>query len=335
MADLNNQIKITPELQNEVTQLLQKRVKEKTHGKLLQTTGKIMSGAGALSRNLGKRLGSEKLAQAGSKVAGLGKEAQAIGSKTQDTGYIKKAVNRRDSARTGEEPLEPGAPIGIVGSPLPYTDQEAAADYLQKQRNKAGQGAKDNAVEKNEPNKEDASKALTGANEQTTAKVGPENQTDIKNIYDRVTSKARKEGVGAGIQELRSQAVSMGGKILTGKILNYCWLDVGDFFASTLGLSLIYINFHFICKYIAYWDAFCEFGEEWTLKGSTGGVAEQLTGQDENPVEKTTSSALKYAEIIGMFLMDVLVLIIIVTLFYAAYYVLGSWYDLAKLYLTS
>ena len=66
-------------------------------------------------------------------------------------------------------------------------------------------------------------------------------------------------------------------------------------------------------KYVGSFSVFCEFGSEWTQKNPN------LGGTNENPAQQTASSALKWGEIMLMFLLDILIIMLLATLFYAAY----------------
>ena len=99
-------------------------------------------------------------------------------------------------------------------------------------------------------------------------------------------------------------AVAQVGGSFTAKALKFCWLNVID----TYGLTLLYINFHFFAKYLASSNAFCEFGDEWTyeIKTKLGTFA-------------PGSTALKWAEIILLFLVDALVILLVILLIIIIY----------------
>jgi len=78
----------------------------------------------------------------------------------------------------------------------------------------------------------------------------------------------------------------------TAKALSFSWLNIID----TFGLTLLYINFHFIAKYIAGSQMFSEFGEEWTPAQFRS---------------KTASEGLKIGEIMLMLVCDIILVILI------------------------
>ena len=93
------------------------------------------------------------------------------------------------------------------------------------------------------------------------------------------------------------------GKGLTASILKFSWLNV----ISTYGLTLLYINFHFIAKYMVNSNYFVDFGKEWMYE-----------------IEKTSkvkakggSTAAKLGEIILLFIADLLLALIIIILLIA------------------
>ena len=82
-------------------------------------------------------------------------------------------------------------------------------------------------------------------------------------------------------------AVSAGASLLTGQLLRYAWLTL----IPSFGITLLYLNLHFLIRYFAQNKTFARFGTEWGVKGAG-----------------TASSGLEYGEIIVLILINALVL---------------------------
>ncbi|MFA5188488.1 MAG: hypothetical protein WC460_03960 [Patescibacteria group bacterium] len=112
-------------------------------------------------------------------------------------------------------------------------------------------------------------------------------------------------------QENAESPVSKVGAKFTAQALKFSWLNLIDSF----GLTLIYINFHFLGKYIAGSNLFSDFGEEWLPKTAS----EAMPGKG--------GGAPKWFEIIALFLLDfiliILVLFALIIIFTPALIVVG------------
>ncbi len=122
---------------------------------------------------------------------------------------------------------------------------------------------------------------------------------------------ASMPGIGAtGIAD----AVDMAGQQLTAKAMYWSWNTLCDFSFTILWLGLIYLNGHFIMKYIVGSTKFCDFGDEWTYD-----VKSKIPGWIQG------SSTLKWAEIIALFLVDTLVFLLILMLLTALMMVISGY----------
>ncbi len=91
------------------------------------------------------------------------------------------------------------------------------------------------------------------------------------------------------------------GKSLTAKALKFSWLNIID----TYGLSLLYIYFHFLGKYVVNSQLFVDFGQEWNYEvNRASGI-------------KTNATAAKLGEIILLFLVTLLLILIILSILVA------------------
>ena len=102
--------------------------------------------------------------------------------------------------------------------------------------------------------------------------------------------------------------MSAGASLLTGQLLRYAWL----FIIPSFGLTLLYINLHFLIRYVAQNTSFARFGSEW---GS--GVAQRAVS--------TSSTALEYGEIIVLILNDVLILVALIGIAALALFLVWAW----------
>jgi hypothetical protein len=108
------------------------------------------------------------------------------------------------------------------------------------------------------------------------------------------------------------------------KFLKQSWLNIFE----TFGLTLLYINFHFILAYVIKSPYFCKFGEEWLPAPLASGPV---------PTLKKRIPGLEIWEIIGMFLADCilalllfLVVATIVIILYALAHPLDTFWELSK-----
>lgn len=86
-------------------------------------------------------------------------------------------------------------------------------------------------------------------------------------------SKIKSGDVKGAIQEGLKAAAEMGGQLATGRILQFMWLNI------YYVLPLLYIDFHFIMRYIAGAKVFCALGAEWSKAQSKTGGAAQTVGK--------------------------------------------------------
>lgn len=72
-----------------------------------------------------------------------------------------------------------------------------------------------------------------------------------------------------------------------------------QFLIASFGLTLLYVNFHFLARYLGGSRKFCEFGAEWSPRTI-------MTGKP--------SFGLKYAEFLALFFLDALAIMIILAI---------------------
>ena len=125
---------------------------------------------------------------------------------------------------------------------------------------------------------------------QETNKMG---QTQTSQMADQGLAQNLAAG---SIQEIGKEVTKQAGKQFTAQILKTAWLNIID----TFGLTLLYINFHFILKYIVGVNAFCEFGQEW---------APPIPSQAGKTAGQAATGAVKWAEIILLFVLDILLML--------------------------
>jgi len=90
-----------------------------------------------------------------------------------------------------------------------------------------------------------------------------------------------------------SEVKDLASNLLTAQLLKLSWLNLIDSF----GLTLIYINYHFLRAHMLKSPGYCKFGDEW-MKGAPG-----IKG-------KAASFALGPVEILALFLLDAIVVMI-------------------------
>jgi len=323
MADINNQKKIGENLETDVAKELKKLLQQTIKPKAINIK------VNGRSQNLGQSLGQKN-------------PAKDLGEKTKEAS-LGESVSMKNLVRENGEQLKPGHYLETAAEPEGFLKREELK-ALQSKAKKTGlpeqtrtqpllggeempQGAPA-APETPKVTAEKTKAQLPAAEE-----AAPEDETSTKNqlaILKRTASKVKTEGGGAAVKDLASEASASAMQVLTAEALEQSWFNA----LETCGLTLLYVNFHLIMKYVACVSSFCEFGEEWTMKAK---VQKQLAAAaggpeaGESTTEQISSSALKWAEIIAILLVDILVITLIVLIFYAAYASL-SWAQKLGLY---
>jgi|GEM_PF-4822209 len=124
------------------------------------------------------------------------------------------------------------------------------------------------------------------------------------------TAEKLKQGdVGGAIKGAVSAVTEMAGQLATGKILQFMWENI------YWVLPLLYIDFHFIMRYIASQRSFCAFGAEWT-QGSGG--MQGISGT-AGQAAKTPGHMLEIAEIIAMALCNAIVAFVLLCIWLLIY----------------
>ncbi len=210
-------------------------------------------------------------AQKTDKKNGQGQQAARPGTQTTGKGMTSAALSDRNK-KTGKRMKQTGKNLGQAGQ-----NQGLGMPKVQQGANPNG---KQNATKLNPDQETPAARGLNMAQKQSM----------------RQKIKQAKKTVGQ-IKEQANQLFQRG----TAELLKQSWLNV----ISSYGLTLLYINFHFIAKYIGSLKLFCDFGEEWTAKMDK--LSQAPGGGQAVKVAKT---GLKFAEIIAILFIDCLLILI-------------------------
>lgn len=154
---------------------------------------------------------------------------------------------------------------------------------------------KDSDKEQVSENDEEQLKRLQAIAEKLSAER--ENASRLRQLKLAAQAVSIVKGLSADLKQAVAQ-------LATAIILRFCWLNI----ISSFGLTLIYINTHFLAKYLGGNTLFCEFGEEWTLPEAG------ISGQEELKKKKGAAmfTAVKIAEFIVLFVVDVLAVLAII-----------------------
>ncbi len=153
---------------------------------------------------------------------------------------------------------------------------------------------------------------LSGGSPETLVRANKQYKQEKTMKMGMETAEKLKQGdIKGAIKGAVTAAAEMGGQLATGKILQFMWTNI------YYVLPLLYIDFHFVMRYIAGSKIFCRLGEEWLQKvkgsgqgaatGVTKGVAESDAGI-VGEVADTPNRALEVLEIIAMVLCNVIVI---------------------------
>ena len=264
-------------------------------------------GSGDVDENgrIKKAKAAEGIATAGqvagrtTQVAAKGAELAARGTEAMSSGISKggQAITRAGAELSGTGlGAIAGVPMMIAGGALTATGEagKAASKGAQKASQSAGQFGQRVA--------ESSKKAKEGIKQAREIGLG-ENKDSSGMPYMDLARKLREEKrklMQGDVKGIVSDAANTAGQMATARALSWAWLAL----IPTFGLSLIYINIHFIARYIVGSEKFCKFGEEWALKKMAS------EGGEGNPVEEM-SQMLGKVEILGMFVLDALVIALI------------------------
>lgn len=114
----------------------------------------------------------------------------------------------------------------------------------------------------------------------------------LTNLLKRELTKTKKAAKDALHGDVGGVVDAIGGEAANfalARALSLAW----EFLIPTFGLSLIWINIHFVAHYFFHSDKFCAFGDEWSKKG-----AKMIPG-------------LEYVEIMGLIALDLLAFVVI------------------------
>lgn len=92
-----------------------------------------------------------------------------------------------------------------------------------------------------------------------------------------------------------SKLAGAASRLVTGRALQMAWYGL----IPSWGLTLLYINFHYLARHFAYWKGFTPLGSEWR-------VWRMVLGWP--------GFALKYAEVIALFFLDMLAILIVLAI---------------------
>lgn len=294
--------RVKPEEESDTARKLEKARKA---SQLMERTGQGMQAAGKGAEVAGK--GTE-MAGKGAEMAGKGMEAAGKGMQAAGKGA---QVAGKGMTTAGQGMVKGGAALSgtgagaIAGVPMMIAGGATVGAGAATQAGGAGMQAAGKGMQAAGKGAQAAGKGAQTAG-QGLANIGEQINTagqktsqTGKNLQSEI-GKARKAlksingDVAGGAKEVATQT----GQQLTSIILKQSWLEV----IPTYGLTILYLNFHFIAKYFASSRYFCEFGEEWTYK------LEKLKAVPGGGMAIGTAKVgLKYGEIVLLILVDVLI----------------------------
>jgi len=277
-----------------------------------QVAGGALMGAGAAAKGggMGLKAGGKVAEEAGKAAEKGGKAAEKGGKKLKEGGK-----NLKEGAQKGKKQIEQEKKLLQAGQPpgkkIMTPPGGGASKMANKQLNAppgglaskmAGKGL--SSQPKGRGSKiagKGVGKPLKGTGAQKKPKLKKDaeaaagrnlNKEKTKSIRRRVkgTKQAAKE-----VKDVAEQA----GQQFTSKALRQSWLNL----ISSWGLTLIYINIHFMGKYFASSRYFSHFGQEWTAK-----LAKVQAVPGGGMAAKKISAGLRYVEIIALILLDFLLL---------------------------
>jgi hypothetical protein len=288
MPDLNTQPQNTPGISNIPSR---PPLPEKLQPTEQQSAGRALNLAQNNARRWDTRQGAKQM---GDRMQTAGRSAQTAGKGMQAAGKGMQAAGKGLQAG-GQSMMSAGAGLSstglgaIAGVPLMAAGAlttgvgvgtqaaGAGAQAAGKGAETAGKGAQ--AAGKNT---QQAGKQIKGLGQQLSS-LGPSPKPPIqgmvpkgqeaatKRILEQNKLQAAKSAIKQPVQ-FAKDIVGEIGKKGTAEALKQSWLNLID----SWGLTFLYIDLHFIGKYIAHSRFFCDFGEEWTSSISSPGGAGQI-----------------------------------------------------------
>lgn len=127
----------------------------------------------------------------------------------------------------------------------------------------------------------------------------------------RQLKEAKKKAQEGNIGAVISGTVNTVSQLGTARALQWSWISL----IPTFGLTILYIDFHFVARYFFHSEKFCAFGEEWMIiKGEASGP---------QALQRSVGGSLESVEIMGFIVANLLVAIVIVFSLIVGYFVLN------------
>jgi len=265
------------------------------------------------SENMAEELGADKDAGEGGEESDTPSQDETEQKQPEEQSKPDAEDNQEKEAEAGEkkseEPTEPDNP-----APGPETDKNEKND--EKQTNEQKKSEQPDQIKPDDEQKKAEELAATKNQEKKSEK---ENKNEDEEKDDK-KEKGKKPGM-IGLAQVSAQQS-------TGRLLQLAWLNVVD----SLGLTLIYVNLHFILYLSGGKGWFAKPGTEWTAipgaeaaKGATGskgaGVKRTEGGEDSgNELKNTAGFLLFYAELIVLLAADLFLFFIIIIIITAITY---------------
>ncbi len=285
-----------PPVPKTVNEMPEFEKKEMADSSFLDKYNKRGAESSATQQDLDPTKSARALATGG-QIAGRTTQAAAKGVEiaAKGTEAVSRGVRRggQSLTRAGAELSSTGVGA-IAGVPMMIAGGAMAAggavgEGLSKGAQKSAQGANKFGARVAEGSKE-MKQGLKGAS--ALEELGNESPTNILKREFAKTKKAAKDAIEGNVTkavgDLGGEAVSFA----LARALSLAW----EFLIPTFGLSLIWINIHFVARYIFHSDKFCAFGDEWSITRSK--TSKLIPG-------------LEIVEIMGLIVLDLLAFVII------------------------
>src|SRR3989338_2371550 len=255
---------------------------------------------------------------AGAPMEGVSQSAGLTGGSQTDTSLENGAKPETPKAGTPKEKPQEKQPTqetpGQNKDQTPNSEADARRELEQAKRNRQAEKTESPNQQSGEKEKQKRGikdtlnnrldrtidRNLEKSDKKPTAQRYRDLKQNLKNQKDKQKLKNFKE---AQKQKIK-QAVTKPARAGTGHLLKLAWLNLIDSF----GLTYLYIVFHFVMAYFmpVLSNLFCKFGEEWVPQSIA-----KAGGEEAEKAMKSMSKPLELLEILGCFLIGVIIAVII------------------------
>jgi hypothetical protein len=243
----------------------------------LAAVGGLVTGGGEAAKGAGKgmEVAGKGINEAGQAVNKTGQELKRAGKETKDFGgKIKDTAGKigdrfkedKEDAQQGSSPLEQMTDFAHMPKLGNMPGAEALTSGLLRQ-GKMG-AALGNMDAKNTSKQKGSSRGGEFGNFDVLGEKGF-SPSHMSALWQNAQAMKSSKGIRNQVKGMAVGMAKTAFSTLTSNLLRAAIENLIDSF----GLTLIYINFHVLCRFVFGPEYFCKLGQEWMAGGKTGGIS--------------------------------------------------------------